>query len=398
MVEGQQPAGVRSTAGEELVVDLLTVGPGPEVWERWGHNTIIITDRLHGTSTSYNWGLFDFQQENFLVRFVQGRMWYAMGGHTSDREIALYRRRDRSMRVQQLNLPPAARRALRDSLVANDTDARRNYFYDYYRDNCSTRVRDALDVALGGALRRQFVAAPSGRTWRWETRRITAPDLLLYLGIMIGEGRPVEEFMSRWEQMFLPIRLEEAVREVTLRDSAGSERPLVAGEREIHRSSRFADPVEPRTTWPWLLGAGLVGGAILAVLGAASGASRAARLCFGIMATGWSLLAGTASLVLLGLWFLTDHWVARNNENVLLLTPLSLGLAVLIPMALRVGDVRRARELARRVAMAVVVLAGAAFLLKMLPRTAQTNAELIGLLFPIHLGLRAGLVRLTGPA
>jgi len=95
--------------------------------------------------------------------------------------------------------------------------------------------------------------------------------------------------------------------------------------------------------------------------------------------------------VLLGLWFLTDHWAAQQNENVLLLTPLSLGLVVLIPLALkgRAGAIRAAGK----VAEAVAALATLALVIKILPWFHQYNLELIGLILPVHVGLMLGLRR-----
>jgi Domain of unknown function (DUF4105) len=66
--------------GSELTVYLMTMGPGKRVWERFGHNAIWIHDPVRGTDQTYNYGLFDLRQENFLLRFIQGRMWYWMQG------------------------------------------------------------------------------------------------------------------------------------------------------------------------------------------------------------------------------------------------------------------------------------------------------------------------------
>jgi hypothetical protein len=131
-------------------------------------------------------------------------------------------------------------------------------------------------------------------------------------------------------------------------------------------------------------------GLLLAGLGVAGRTVRGARVLFGAMATTWSLAASLGGLVLLGLWFLTDHWVSRANENVLLLTPLSLALVLLVPSALGRNAARWARP-AVTVAKVVLAVAAVAFLLKLLPRTSQTNMELIGMILPGHAGLYFGL-------
>ena len=115
--QGPVPSGHVSDSGTGLSIGILTVGPGEEVWERWGHNTIVVNDRDRRASASYNWGLFDFRQEDFILRFVRGRMWYSMGSHRTDRDLALYVYRDRSMGMQDLALTPGQATALRDFLV-----------------------------------------------------------------------------------------------------------------------------------------------------------------------------------------------------------------------------------------------------------------------------------------
>ena len=95
--------------GSELRVYLLTMGPGERVWERFGHNAIWIRDPASQPDTAYNYGLFDFQQENFLLRFIRGQMWYWMAGFPAEAYVRTYVRDNRSVWVQELNLPPAAR-------------------------------------------------------------------------------------------------------------------------------------------------------------------------------------------------------------------------------------------------------------------------------------------------
>jgi hypothetical protein len=382
-------------SGAGLSVGVLTMGPGGEVWELWGHNTIIVTDRDRGVSQSYNWGLFNFRQENFILRFARGQMWYSMGARKTDRDLALYVYLDRTMALQDLRLTRAQATDLQEYLAWNDSDGNRGYFYNYYLDNCSTRVRDAIDRALGGQLKPQFDTLPSGHTWRWETRRILGWNLPLYVVINLALGHPVDTEMSAWQAMFLPRRLMEYLRSARVSSASGPSVPLVGREEELNRSTHLTDPDAPKPTWIPLLLTGLLTGGLLASLGGAARASRRARRWFAMLGTGWSFLAGFLGLLLLALWFLTDHWSSRNNENVLLLTPLSLALVVLLPLALR-GGAGAARS-AVMVASIVTGLAAVALLIKLLPWFHQYNLELIALILPVHAGLLRGLERATAP-
>ena len=95
--------------GSSLTVYLLTFGWGDEVWERFGHNAIWIKDRARGTDTTYNWGMFSFEEPHFLERFLTGDTRYWMEAFDLDSMLAEYRRRKRSILAQELNLTPAQR-------------------------------------------------------------------------------------------------------------------------------------------------------------------------------------------------------------------------------------------------------------------------------------------------
>ena len=98
--------------GSQLTVYLMTMGPGRLVWERFGHNAIWIHDPAASPDQAYNYGLFDFRQQNFVLRFIKGQMWYWMDGFPAETYVRTYRRDNRSVYLQELNLPPAARREL----------------------------------------------------------------------------------------------------------------------------------------------------------------------------------------------------------------------------------------------------------------------------------------------
>jgi hypothetical protein len=101
-LSAQQTSPPSASPSSDLTVYLMTFGPGARVWERFGHNAIWIHDPVHGTDQAYNYGLFDFAQENFILRFVRGQMWYWMAGFPADRYVEQYRRDNRSVWIQEL--------------------------------------------------------------------------------------------------------------------------------------------------------------------------------------------------------------------------------------------------------------------------------------------------------
>ena len=228
----------------------MTFGPGRQVWERFGHNAIWVHDPVHGTDEAYNYGLFDFHQQNFLLRFARGQMWYWMAGFPAEQYIRQYERDNRSVWIQELNLSPAAERELQRFLAWNAEPEHRFYHYDYYRDNCSTRVRDALDRVLGGSLRTQTESVATGSTYRFHTQRLTANDPLISTGLLVALGPGVDRPISAWEEMFLPLKMREHVRRVTVSGPGGARMPLVRAERTLFESSEPAPPEAPPS---WLL-------------------------------------------------------------------------------------------------------------------------------------------------
>jgi hypothetical protein len=377
---------------ESLTVYLMTMGPGRAVWERFGHNAIWIHDPVGGTDKAYNYGLFDLRQEKFLVRFLQGRMWYWMQGFPAQSYVELYRRANRSVWIQELEMPPKARRELQEFLEWNERPENRFYHYDYYRDNCSTRVRDALDRALGGRIRERTTGLTTGTTYRFHTQRLTANDPLIYTGLLLALGQPVDRPISAWEEMFLPLALREHLRKVTVPGSDDGEVPLVRSERTLFESTGTPPPDRPPFWLPIYLGLGLAIGAAAVGLGTAARSNRMARA--GVIAVSgiWALMVGIPGLVLVGLWTLTDHTAAYNNENVLQANLLALALLWLVPRAARQSVMRR-RALVLAAIVAGLSLVG--LLLKLFPAFYQVNGEIIALALPVHLGVAAGLRQLS---
>lgn len=374
------PAHAQTESGAEFEISLVTFGPGEIYWERFGHNAIRVIDRAVGTDTAYNYGIFDFAEDDFLLNFARGRMRYRIAaGDTAD-DLAFYAQEGRWIVEQKLNLAPAQRSALVTFLETNRRPENAYYRYDYFVDNCSTRVRDALDRALGGAIRAALVAPSRGFTYRMHADRLMAPDFALMLGIDAGLGPFADRRLSAWDESFVPMALMEHLRDLRVGDV-----PLVASETVL-APGRLPDPPDfpPALRWPFLV----VGVAL--AFGLLTLARRAPRE-FAAAAIMISLICGIAGLVLAALWSMTEHRAAWRNENLLLLNPLCL---LLLPTWWRLGrGGARAGRFGRTMAWLVAVLAAFALFTKILPWFAQDNRAWLALLLPLHASLLLAVER-----
>lgn len=379
-------------AAARLRIDLITMGPGDAVWERFGHNALRVYDPATGRDVTYNYGMFDFAAEDFYPRFLRGDMLYWMAPFDTRAVVYGYMASNRSVYAQELNLTPEQKARLVAFLEWNDRDENRYYAYHYYRDNCSTRVRDAIDYALGGQLREALSDVATDATYRSHTRRLTADDLPVYTGLNLAMGPSIDRPLSAWEESFLPLELRRHVRDVRVRGEGGQATPLVASEMVLFEADRAEPPATPPDRVPGYLVAGALLGALFLALGRlAARGSRTGRV--GLVAVGgvWAFVVGTLGTVIALLWAFTNHDVTYGNENVLQVNPIPLALVVLLPLAVSKGRAWRAAE---AVAWVVAGASAAGLLLQALPGLDQVNGEIIALALPAHLGL-AGALRIA---
>lgn len=371
------PTAVDVHTGENLRISLLTFAPGETYWQRFGHNALLVENTATGANAVYNYGMFDFFQKNFFLNFARGHMVYRLDVDTLDRTLAAYAREGRWVHQQVLALDAAQRLQLAQFLDTNAQPANAEYRYDYFRDNCSTRVRDAIDRVLGGALSARLKAEPVAVTYRHEATRLMRPILPLALGMDAIMGPAGDTAITRQEQSFVPEVLMQAVAGQRIHD-----RPLVAEARYLLADAN--SPVAPAEPFPWTglaLLIGLAVAAALTLLGRAE--SRGARLGFGLLGTLVLLLMGIAGVFMLAAWILTEHWSMAANFNLLLFSPLAWLLLPAVwrsPRRLRSGTMR---------GLAGLMLLGAALSFF----SPQQNLAWIALWLPIHLSLAYGVLR-----
>ncbi len=376
--------------GSNLTVFLVTIGPGSATWELYGHNDILIHDDQSRTDRLYSYGLFSWRQEKFLWRFIKGRMLYRVGVFEAEPRIADYVASNRSVWIQELNLSPKQRSDLRDFLEWNVRPENADYPYNYYYDNCSTRVRDALDRALEGQVEQQ-TERRRGETYRFHTLRFAGQSIWLQTGLRLGLGRPVDRPISAWEEMFIPTRLRDHIKRVRVVTPDGSVQPLVRSERTLYSSDRPPVPEGPPS---WLLGYLAIGAALaglLLFLAPRSGSRPRRRATFWILSIIYSGVMGIAGVLLAFLWGFTDHFTSYRNENLIAYNPAFLILAVLL--VLLVLGLKRAEGPAVKLAVVLAVASLVGFVAQLLPGWVQANGELYALTLPPTLALAIGLLR-----
>lgn len=389
------PWGTGQSRPEDLAVQLVIFGPGPvsDIPSLWGHAGLEVEDRAQQRARLYNYGMFDFEK---FSQFALGRLEFWVGDAPVGPYLRFYQRQDRDVRVLELNLDAEGRKRVAEHLARNVLPENREYLYDHYRDNCSTRLRDAIDLGTGGQFR-QWLQAPGRMTLREHTRRYTSasPPLLVLLDFAMNDT--IDRPLTRWDEAFLPDELERSVREFRSTDASGQQVPLLRAERVLHQTRTLHTvPAQPPGYTPWLLVIGLAWGAV-ALLAAAwwSRTGRALpRVLLGLHTSLTGLTLGLPGTLLMLMWAFTDHTVTFRNENLFLANPLTL-LALPLGLSLVWGRNPRTPARLRKLSLALAALALLGLALKVLPMFDQNNWNVVALLLPAVLGLGAAHARLA---
>jgi len=310
-------ASIVNAPGSNLEVSLITYGPGETYWERFGHDAIEVRDRVSGQAVNFNYGVFDFDEKGFLLNFARGKMHYLMDAAPSKLDERFYVESGRSIIRQKLALNSDQAAALRDFLLWNLRPENARYNYDYYVDNCSTRVRDALDKALGGILKAQLTDRPGGMTYRQHTARLMSAQPWLMLVMDLGLGPYADQPLTAWQESFLPEVLQKQLRHVNVTDAQGARKPLLIKETVTSPNRLEAPPKTAPDLRPALATAGFVMAALMLL------SRQRWSWVYVSLGTIYLLAAGMVGLFLLGLWTLTSHHSAWANANLLLFNPLA---------------------------------------------------------------------------
>lgn len=183
-------------------ISILTCDPGEEVYSMYGHTAIRVTDPTQNLDAVFNYGVFSFETPNFLYRFAKGQTDYMMVGEKFRSFMPEYEKDKRSVYEQVLNLSPEGKTLLFQALIENARPENREYRYNFFMDNCATRVRDMIERNAGAPVR--FADDHPTESYRKLIKHFHHPFRWFDMGIDLLVGKKAEEPVSAYGQMFLP--------------------------------------------------------------------------------------------------------------------------------------------------------------------------------------------------
>ena len=295
-------------------VSVITVGPGTSLNDAFGHNAFRIKDPARGLDVTYGYGEYDFEAPHFYLKFAQGKLNYLLGRIKFDRFYRFYVYQNRTMREQVLNLSADEKQKLFDYLENNYKPENRRYLYDFFYDNCATKIRDVLEKTSDTKI---IFHKPQGfvpKTFRELIYSCVDRNTWGSLGIDMALGSVIDKEATPYEHMFLPKYIFDFFGTAT-KDGAGK---LVSETHILYQKKAQKVPSE-------FLSSPLFVFAVIALiilwLTFRDYKKQQRNKLLDVVLFAFTGLIG---IMVLLLWFATDHTATALNFNLLWVFPINL--------------------------------------------------------------------------
>lgn len=289
-------------------ITLLTCSPGQELYSVFGHSALRLVDQEAGVDSVYNYGTFDFEAEGFYIKFARGKLDYILSRQSFAWFHYLYLNENRRISELELLLSDEEKQLLYDLLEENYLPENRTYRYDFFFDNCSTRIKDILRQSCGEDLNFNLEEEHE-LSFRDQVEKYTAGMPWSLFGISLALGLPYDDQIKKEEIMFLPDELEAGFMSATLgtKKLCGARVEILPMETYRTNSSFFT---------PFFMGSFLLLIAFIFFVSGKKFSPFIHSLNF--------FLIGFVGLLVLLLWIATDHQATKVNLDILWLFPLNL--------------------------------------------------------------------------
>ncbi|MGH0051884.1 MAG: DUF4105 domain-containing protein [Sphaerochaetaceae bacterium] len=300
---------------DQTKIQLLTIGPGDPLYAWFGHSALVIT-QPSGSKVMYDWGIFDPGQPHFYLNFALGRMYYYVVASEATWRIQDAIDEIRDVKLVELNFPKEAKFALISFLQKNIQSEYSTYLYHFYYDNCSTRIRDIINAATAGAFQNWAESISADTSLRKSAMRNMIHNPVVFWALDFLQGKTIDKTMNRYEAMYLPEALHQAVLDFTYPDGS----KLAVNEEILQDTKnmgvRFS--VSDHTlSYDWAYGlSGLVLGILLIIM-----EKKHPRLKGALLGVILFVFAILGSLLLFMMSF-SDMDMTYYNSNILFVNPL----------------------------------------------------------------------------
>lgn len=295
------------TLSEQAEISVITVDPGNNLNDAFGHSAFRVKDNLLRLDVAYNYGIFDYDTPNFYGKFAQGKLLYDLASYPFSYFYKSYVAENRSIKEQVLNLSIPEKRAFFDFLQNNAKPENKSYYYDFFYDNCATKLKDVAQ----NVLKEKVVFTANFTEGKDETLRSLIHQYTEKnhpwgtFGIDLALGSIIDKKATVKDYHFLPDHIFNAYAESTL-----SGKPIVKKTNLLFTSKETKDSIQ------WVTPTTLFSALALLVLGITyrntKNNKRSKALDFVLL-----LSTGLVGTVVVLLWFATDHTPTKNNFNVL---------------------------------------------------------------------------------
>lgn len=302
---------------EASEVSILTIGPGDQLYDKFGHSAFRVQDKSSNTDIIFNYGVYDFNTPNFYTKFAQGKLLYELGVRDYPSFLASYKRQNRWVKEQVLQLSIAEKQAMFDFLLNNAKPENKKYKYDFFYDNCATKIRDVLQEVLGSNLIFNQDHIAEEYTFRELIQKNVKANTWGSLGMDVAIGAVVDKKASPIQYQFLPDYVFKGAENAEVIRN-GTKTPLVRETSTLFEATRGEEKVNFFTSPLFVFG--LLGLCIVFITYTDYKNNNRSRF-LDVAIFGCTGLIG---VLLLLLWFGTDHTATVTNYNLLWAFPLSL--------------------------------------------------------------------------
>ena len=325
------------TKDQGLQMSLLISSPSTEaVYTRYGHVAFRILNPVQGTDIAYNYGMFDYNEPNFILRFVRGETDYYVEALYTSYYVEEYLRSGRGIVELVLNLTQEEIEKAERYLAWNIRPENKRYRYNIFYDNCATRLIEIIKETTGATL--QIPHEGEERKWRQLIDECCTDAPWVKFGIDLALGAKTDTYANPEEQLFLPNRMLDLLPRTTLLYPNGRSTPLIRDTKEWFPAKPASmEPAEEGWPTPLLASIAL----LIVSIAVAVWDVRRKDICY-VYDSILLAIMGLSGCVIFILSFFSEHPHTNPNYNLFLLHPLHLliGLPLtVVPLFHRAGFV-----------------------------------------------------------